>query len=96
MVFLPWLTLGEQIEVGTIAPDSPAPDYQPTDQHYEDEEEPLPTLPPAPGSLDFKGPGLFGPETGLGRSENLLLVYLQSAEFRDTDRQTAAQQHTHD
>ncbi|KAG7235092.1 hypothetical protein INR49_003280 [Caranx melampygus] len=34
--------LDQEIEVGTIAPDIPSPDYQPTDQHYEDEEEPCP------------------------------------------------------
>lgn len=71
-----------QIEVGTIAPDTPSPAYQPDpdpepEQHYEDEEEALPTLPPVPSSLDFKGPGLFGPETGLGRSDHLLLLHLQ-------------------
>lgn len=61
--------LGGQIEVGTVAPDNPPPANQPTAEYYK-EEMTLPTLLPAPSTLDFKGPGIFGPETGLGRSKH--------------------------
>eukprot|EP00064_Thunnus_orientalis_P015291 superscaffoldBa00002805_g15341 len=53
--------LDQEIEVGTVAPDTPPPEH-----HEEEVTLPSqPTLPPAPVTLDFKGPGLFGPETGL-------------------------------
>uniref|UniRef100_A0A3Q3NFB4 Opticin n=2 Tax=Mastacembelus armatus TaxID=205130 RepID=A0A3Q3NFB4_9TELE len=45
---------------------------QPTTQHEEDVT--LSTLPPIPATLDFKAPGLFGPETGLGMPTCLLCV----------------------
>lgn len=73
-------TLGGQIEVGTVAPDTPPPANQPTAEHYE-EELTLPTLPPAPVTLNFKGPGLFGPETGLGGSKHQLGVFLLAQKF---------------
>ena len=61
--------------MGTVAPDTPAPANQHTAEHHE-EEVILATLPPSPVTLDFKGPGLFGPETGLGMSKEGLGVYL--------------------
>lgn len=64
---------GEQIEVGTVAPDPPSAASLPTAEYHEEEL----TLPPAPVTLDFKGPGLFGPDTGLGRSKHQLCVQLQ-------------------
>ena len=66
--------------MGTLAPDSPPLANQPPAEDYE-EEVTLPTLPPAPGLLDFKGPGIFGPETGLGKSEHHInnLQYLCTA-----------------
>uniref|UniRef100_A0A3B4TTQ5 Opticin n=2 Tax=Seriola dumerili TaxID=41447 RepID=A0A3B4TTQ5_SERDU len=74
--------LDQEIEVGTIAPDTPSPASQSTAQHYE-EEKTVPTLPPAPISLDFKGPGLFGPETGLGMPTCLLCVCIGGSVYCD-------------
>lgn len=68
--------------MGTVAPETPPPANQPTAEHYE-EELTLPTLPPAPVTLDFKGPGLFGPETGLGRSKHQLGLYLLSQKLKN-------------
>ena len=66
--------------MGNVAPDTPSPATQPRAQHYEDEVT-LPTLPLATVFLDFKGPGLFGPDTGLGRLIHQLGVYLQTQWF---------------
>ncbi|XP_040889120.1 opticin [Toxotes jaculatrix] len=74
--------LDQEIEVGTVAPDTPSPAIQSTAQHYE-EEVTLPTLPPAPVSLDFKAPGLFGPETGLGMPTCLLCVCIGGSVYCD-------------
>ncbi|XP_071350211.1 opticin [Trachinotus anak] len=73
--------LDQEIEVGTVAPDTPSPASQPKAQH--EEEVTLPTLPPAPVSLDFKGPGLFGPETGLGMPTCLLCVCIGGSVYCD-------------
>ncbi|XP_044022210.1 opticin isoform X2 [Siniperca chuatsi] len=73
---------GGQIEVGTVAPDTPPPANQPTAEGYE-EEVTLSNLPPAPVTLDFKGPGLFGPETGLGMPTCLLCVCIGGSVYCD-------------
>ncbi|GAA6225560.1 epiphycan-like [Lates japonicus] len=74
--------LDQEIEVGTVAPDTPLPATQPAAQHYE-EGVSLPSLPPAPDSLDFMGPGLFGPETGLGMPTCLLCVCISGSVYCD-------------
>ncbi|XP_037651707.1 opticin [Sebastes umbrosus] len=74
--------LDQEIEVGNVAPDTPSAPNQPTSEHYE-EEVTLPTLPPAPVTLDFKGPGLFGPETGLGMPTCLLCVCIGGSVYCD-------------
>ncbi|KAM9362134.1 opticin [Symphorus nematophorus] len=74
--------LDQEIEVGTVAPESPAPANQPIAEHYE-EEVTLPVLPPAPGLLDFEGPGIFGPETGLGMPTCLLCVCIGGSVYCD-------------
>ncbi|XP_044022220.1 opticin isoform X3 [Siniperca chuatsi] len=74
--------LDQEIEVGTVAPDTPPPANQPTAEGYE-EEVTLSNLPPAPVTLDFKGPGLFGPETGLGMPTCLLCVCIGGSVYCD-------------
>ncbi|XP_038553865.1 opticin isoform X2 [Micropterus salmoides] len=74
--------LDQEIEVGTVAPDTPPPATQPTAEYYE-EEVTLPTLPPVPVTLDFDGPGLFGPETGLGMPTCLLCVCIGGSVYCD-------------
>ncbi|XP_053171915.1 opticin [Scomber japonicus] len=74
--------LDQEIEVGTVAPDTPAPANQHTAEHHE-EEVILATLPPSPVTLDFKGPGLFGPETGLGMPTCLLCVCIGGSVYCD-------------
>ncbi len=59
-------------EVGTLAP-PPAVTQPPAIVLPEDYVEevtlpPPPTKSPVPSTLDFHGPGLFGPDTGLGKS----------------------------
>ncbi|XP_035244507.1 opticin [Anguilla anguilla] len=83
--------LDPAIEVGTVAPPSsetaspqniPPPDYE--------EEVTLPPRPtqrptkaPVPPSLDFQGPGLFGPETGLGLPTCLLCMCVSTSVYCD-------------
>ncbi|KAJ7999504.1 hypothetical protein DPEC_G00195110, partial [Dallia pectoralis] len=67
--------LDQEIEVGTVASSTtetwPTANIPPHEEEEEEEEEEEVTLPPKPTprpvtvTLDFKGPGLFGPETGL-------------------------------
>ncbi|XP_029287957.1 opticin isoform X2 [Cottoperca gobio] len=71
--------LDQKIEVGTVAPHNPSADSQPTAEHYEEEL----TLPPAPITLDFKGPGLFGPDTGMGMPSCLLCVCIGGSVYCD-------------
>ncbi|KAM9859981.1 opticin [Aulostomus maculatus] len=71
----------QEIEVGTVAPDTLQPANQPTDGPGE--EATPPSLPPAPVTLDFKGPGLFGPETGLGMPTCLLCVCIGGSVYCD-------------
>uniref|UniRef100_UPI0037E8603B opticin n=1 Tax=Semicossyphus pulcher TaxID=241346 RepID=UPI0037E8603B len=80
--------LDQEIEVGSIAPDSAPPTPQPTPEHHEEEvtpptSHPIPSQPPAPVTLDFKGPGLFGPETGLGMPTCLLCVCISGSVYCD-------------
>ncbi|KAM9408376.1 opticin [Pholidichthys leucotaenia] len=77
--------LDQQIEVKEITPDTPSPDTQPTALHKEKEkeEETLPTQSPVPVTLDFKGPGLFGPDTGLGVPTCLLCVCISGSVYCD-------------
>ncbi|XP_053725396.1 opticin isoform X1 [Synchiropus splendidus] len=69
--------LDEKMEVGTVAPDSP-----PASEDYDGEVTP-PTQTPAPVTLDFKGPGLFGPETGLGMPVCLLCTCVGGSVYCD-------------
>ncbi|KAM3877819.1 opticin-like [Diretmus argenteus] len=67
--------LDQEIEVGTVAPETPPQANEPPAEYLK-EEVTLPPqhTPPDPITLDFKGPGLFGPETGLGMTTCLLCV----------------------
>lgn len=60
-----------QIEVGTLAPPPPVtqpPAIVPPPDYVEEVTlPPRPTKAPAPSTLDFRAPGLFGPDTGLGK-----------------------------
>ncbi|XP_051271002.1 opticin [Dicentrarchus labrax] len=69
--------LDQEFEVGTVAPAN-----QQTAEHYE-KEGTLPTPPLAPVTLDFKGPGIFGPETGLGMPICLLCVCIGGSVYCD-------------
>ncbi|XP_034055768.1 opticin isoform X1 [Gymnodraco acuticeps] len=71
--------LDQEIEVGTVAPDPPSAASLPTAEYHEEEL----TLPPAPFTLDFKGPGLFGPDTGLGMPTCLLCVCIGGSVYCD-------------
>ncbi|XP_060897344.1 opticin [Labrus mixtus] len=80
--------LDQEIEVGPIVPDTDAPPPQPTPEEQEEEVTPptqpsLPTHPPTPVTLDFNGPGLFGPETGLGMPTCLLCVCISGSVYCD-------------
>ncbi|XP_036388070.1 opticin [Megalops cyprinoides] len=76
-----------QIEVGTVAPPPtvPAPpqNVPPPDYVEEVTLPPRPTQAPAPPNLDFDGPGLFGPETGLGLPTCLLCVCISTSVYCD-------------
>ncbi|CAL8335338.1 unnamed protein product [Merluccius merluccius] len=73
-------------EVGTFVPPDQEPLLPANEPLVTFEEEVTPTtpfLPPAPVTLDFKGPGLFGPETGLGMPTCLLCVCLSGSVYCD-------------
>ncbi|XP_069007864.1 opticin isoform X1 [Embiotoca jacksoni] len=70
--------LDQESEVDEAPDISPLAKQSPT-QHYEEEV----TLPPAPFNLDFKGPGLFGPETALGMPTCLLCVCIGGSVYCD-------------
>ncbi|XP_028262558.1 opticin [Parambassis ranga] len=74
--------LDHKPEVSDFIPVTQPPPKQLTAQHYE-EEVTLPTLPPAPVTLDFKGVNLFGPETGLGMPACLLCVCITGSVYCD-------------
>ncbi|XP_058488248.1 opticin [Solea solea] len=61
------------------APNTPLPATQPTARHYEEAITPT----PAPVSLDFEGPGLFGPETGLGMPTCILCMCIGGSVYCD-------------
>jgi len=65
-------------EVETLAPPpavTPPPAVVPPEDYVEEVTlPPRPTKSPVPSTLDFHGPGLFGPDTGLGRWINVLKV----------------------
>lgn len=70
--------LNQEMEVGTVPPpDTPPPATE------EVTLPPRPTSPPTPVTLDFKGPGLFGPETGLGMPTCLLCVCISGSVYCD-------------
>ncbi|XP_051531513.1 opticin-like [Myxocyprinus asiaticus] len=75
--------LDEEIEVGTLAP-PPSVTQPPATVPPEDYVEEV-TLPPhpkmSPATLDFCGPGLFGPDTGLGMPSCLLCVCVSVAVY---------------
>lgn len=80
--------LNEEIEVGTVAPPPPAvtqppPVIVPGDYTEEVTLPPRTTNPQVPPTLDFLGPGLFGPETGLGMPTCLLCVCLSGSVYCD-------------
>ncbi|CAL8340813.1 unnamed protein product [Lota lota] len=75
--------LDQEIEVGTVAPpeqEGPPPAHGPS---VEEGTPAAPSLAPAPVPLDFQGPGLFGPETGLGMPTCLLCVCLSGSVYCD-------------
>ncbi|XP_026884359.2 opticin isoform X1 [Electrophorus electricus] len=79
--------LDEEIEVGTLAP--PPSVTQPPSPvvHKHSTQEvtlpPSPTMPAVPPTLDFLGPGLFGPGTGLGMPTCLLCVCISGSVYCD-------------
>ncbi|KAJ8400183.1 hypothetical protein AAFF_G00398770 [Aldrovandia affinis] len=76
-----------QIEVGTVEPPPTLPvlsqNLPPPDYVEEVTLPPRPTQAPTPPSLDFEGPGLFGPETGLGLPTCLLCVCISTSVYCD-------------
>ncbi|XP_067096134.1 opticin [Osmerus mordax] len=78
--------VNQEIEVGTVAPAAPAtPPHATEPSEYEEGGAlpPRPTTPPPPVTLDFRGPGLFGPETGLGMPTCLLCVCIGGSVYCD-------------
>ncbi|KAJ8360372.1 hypothetical protein SKAU_G00168970 [Synaphobranchus kaupii] len=79
--------LDQAIEVGTVAPPPavtmPPQNIPPSDYVEEVTLPPRPTQAPAPPSLDFEGPGLFGPETGLGLPTCLLCICVSTSVYCD-------------
>ncbi|XP_076860012.1 opticin [Brachyhypopomus gauderio] len=79
--------LDEEIEVGTLAPPpavtQPPPPVVPESSTQEVTPPPRPTNPPVPPTLDFLGPGLFGPDTGLGMPTCLLCVCIGGSVYCD-------------
>ncbi|XP_066528978.1 opticin [Hoplias malabaricus] len=80
--------LDEEIEVGTVAPPPPAvtqppPAVLPPDYTPEVTLPPQTTKPPVAATLDFLGPGLFGPQTDLGMPTCLLCVCLSGSVYCD-------------
>ncbi|KAL6464535.1 hypothetical protein MHYP_G00268520 [Metynnis hypsauchen] len=79
--------LDEKIEVGTVAPPpavtQPPPAVFPEDYMEEVTLRPRTTKPPVLPTLDFLGPGLFGPVTGLGMPTCLLCVCISGSVYCD-------------
>ncbi|XP_017550088.1 opticin [Pygocentrus nattereri] len=79
--------LDEKIEVGTVAPPpavtQPPPEIVPEDYMEEVTLPPRTTKSPVLPTLDFLGPGLFGPVTGLGMPTCLLCVCISGSVYCD-------------
>ncbi|CAL8357336.1 unnamed protein product [Gadus morhua 'NCC'] len=78
--------LDQEIEVGTLAPpgqEDPPQAQGPSEPSEGDGTPAVPSLASAPVPLDFKEPGLFGPETGLGMPTCLLCVCLSGSVYCD-------------
>ncbi|XP_054641359.1 opticin [Dunckerocampus dactyliophorus] len=72
--------LDQEIEVSTVAANIGQPDSQTTEEHQEEKQ----TVPmKGPLTLDFKGSGLFGPQTGLGMPTCLLCVCIGGSVYCD-------------
>ncbi|KAI5093566.1 opticin precursor [Silurus meridionalis] len=77
---------GFSIEVGTMAPSlaiTQTPAVIPEDKTEEVTLLPQTTKPTVQPTLDFQGPGLFGPDTGLGMPTCLLCVCLSGSVYCD-------------
>lgn len=57
--------------------ETPPKANEPPATHEEEVATTTPSLPHAPVTLDFKGSGLFGPETGLGEFKRIYQTKLQ-------------------
>ncbi|XP_041639453.1 opticin [Cheilinus undulatus] len=78
--------LDQEIEVSPLVPDTapPAPPPTPEEEEEEDMTPPTqPSLPTHPPTLDFKVPGLFGPDSGLGMPTCLLCVCISGSVYCD-------------
>ncbi|KAJ3602572.1 hypothetical protein NHX12_030324 [Muraenolepis orangiensis] len=75
--------LHQEIEVGTVGPPEQQTSLAPPAAYEEEVTPSTSSLPPAPVTLDFKGPGLFGPDTGLGMPTCLLCVCLSGSVYCD-------------
>ncbi|KAI4894976.1 hypothetical protein NFI96_028739 [Prochilodus magdalenae] len=79
--------LDQEIEVEAVAPPpavtQPPPAVVPEDYTEEVTLPPRITKPPVLPTLDFLGPGLFGPDTGLGMPTCLLCVCLSGSVYCD-------------
>ncbi|XP_056591199.1 opticin [Triplophysa dalaica] len=77
--------LDEEIVVGTLAPPVTQPPAIVPHPDYVEELTlpPRPTKSPAPSTLDFRAPGLFGPDTGLGLPTCLLCVCVRGSVYCD-------------
>ncbi|XP_019734798.1 opticin [Hippocampus comes] len=74
--------LDQEIEVETFAADINRLGNQPKVNHHEVKGT-VPTFTPPPVTLDFKGSGLFGPETGMGMPTCLLCVCIGGSVYCD-------------
>ncbi|XP_067287723.1 opticin [Pseudorasbora parva] len=79
-------------EVGTLAPPpevTPPPAVVPPGDYVEEVTlPPRPTKSPVPSTLDFRAPGLFGPDTGLGMPSCLLCVCISGSVYCDDSELT--------
>ncbi|XP_055040590.2 opticin [Misgurnus anguillicaudatus] len=80
--------LDEEIDVVTVAP-PPAVTQTPAVVYLEKVTlPPRTTKSPAPSTLDFRAPGLFGPDTGLGLPSCLLCVCISGSVYCDDSELT--------
>ncbi|XP_056125831.1 opticin [Rhinichthys klamathensis goyatoka] len=79
-------------EVETLAPPpavTPPPAVVPPEDYVEEVTlPPRPTKSPVPSTLDLHGPGLFGPDTGLGMPSCLLCVCISGSVYCDDSELT--------